>query len=755
VTVSSTASAVIPSVVPNPVYQQAVTGCPFAFTVILTEIAGVPTTLTDFTFGGTDFATSIPAFFGTANIPAHGTLSAALCASNITPPTTLTLGFSGKDASGQTWAQQIVVPFYPAQISASMALLSLPGTEVENPKGDPRCNSGYPFFQELNLEEQNGYEVYLNKFLAGGNDLSSEIATWFGTLRLAPLGALQAGICWKLGGTPPVTLSYEIDGVDTGGNTITTTASVVFNNPPATSGGTLAASASAITFKVANGGSAATSVTVNIAAGQAWSASLFPNNQKTSWLVVYPQSGTGQGTVNLAASGAGLAPGAYTTTLIIQSVNTIPQFVNVPITFVIGASSNINITNLGNGASFQQAFAPGMILTAFGNNLSNPPNTNLTSSTAPLPFTLGGVSASVNGVPAPLYGVYYYSATGYNSQINLQIPYETPAGTAILAINNNGQVATYSFNVSPANPGIFVAYPTGLIVPIESVAPGGEVLFFITGEGDVSPFVTTGSTPTGVALTQPPVPRLPLTLTVGGVNITPQFVGIPSWSVGVTQINFQVPGNMPGGTQPVVVTVGGNASATAYLNVQNGAADVLFSFIPPSVNQASDGTYHYTAELSEVGGIGVNFTKLVVFGTDYTSQIANWFGSTRLPANTSLSGGFIASCSCSPPWDGTWQITGTDDNGHTNTWSGVVHFLPASSSPNASPAARPLALGNDTASPDASRGPIQLYPAWQAAISSAAGSPSRLFDLLLNSGAVPPSHVEGAQNAKDVDRRDR
>jgi uncharacterized protein (TIGR03437 family) len=755
VTVSSTASAVIPSVVPNPVYQQAVTGCPFAFTVILTEIAGVPTTLTDFTFGGNDYATSIPAFFGTANIPAHGTLSAALCATIQTVPSTLTLGFSGKDASGQTWAQQIVVPFYPAQISASMALLSLPGTEVENPKGDPRCNSGYPFFQELNLEEQNGYEVYLNKFLAGGNDLSSEIATWFGTLRLAPLGALQAGICWKLGGTPPVTLSYEIDGVDTGGNTITTTASVVFNNPPATSGGTLAASASAITFKVANGGSAATSVTVNIAAGQAWSASLFPNNQKTSWLVVYPQSGTGQGTVNLAASGAGLAPGAYTATLVIQSVNTIPQFVNVPITFVIGASSNINITNLGNGASFQQAFAPGMILTAFGNNLSNPPNTNLTSSTAPLPFTLGGVSASVNGVPAPLYGVYYYSATGYNSQINLQIPYETPAGTAILAINNNGQVATYSFNVSPANPGIFVAYPTGLIVPIESVAPGGEVLFFITGEGDVSPFVTTGSTPTGVALTQPPVPRLPLTLTVGGVNITPQFVGIPNWSVGVTQINFQVPGNMPGGTQPVVVTVGGNASATAYLNVQNGAADVLFSFIPPSVNQASDGTYHYTAELSEVGGIGVNFTKLVVFGNDYTSQIANWFGSTRLPANTSLSGGFVASCSCSPPWDGTWQITGTDDNGHTNTWSGVVHFLPASSSPNASPAPRPLALRNDTASPDASRGPIQLYPAWQAAISSSAGSPSRLFDLLLNSGAVPPSHVEGAQNAKDVDRRDR
>ncbi|MGA3018651.1 MAG: protease pro-enzyme activation domain-containing protein, partial [Bryobacteraceae bacterium] len=355
VTVSTTASAVIPSVVPNPVYQQAVTGCPFAFTVILTEIAGVPTTLTDFTFGGNDYATSIPTFFGTANMPAHGTLSAALCATVQTVPTTLTLGFSGQDASGQTWTQQIVVPFYPAQVSASMALASLPGTEVENPKGDPNCSSDYPFFQELDLQEQNGYEVYLTKFLAGGNDLSSGIAGWFGSLRLAPLGALQAGICWQLNSTP-ATLTYEIDGVDTGGNTITTTASVVFNLPATQSGGTLAASKNSVSLNVAAGGSATTSVGVNIASGQTWSASLFPNNQKTSWLVVYPQSGTGPGTVNLVATGGSLAPGAYIATLVIQSVNTIPQFVNVPITFTIGASGNMSISSISNSFSYSVAF---------------------------------------------------------------------------------------------------------------------------------------------------------------------------------------------------------------------------------------------------------------------------------------------------------------------------------------------------------------------------------------------------------------
>jgi len=63
--------------------------------------------------------------------------------------------------------------------------------------------------------------------------------------------------------------------------------------------------------------------------------------------------------VNLVASSAGLSAGVYTATLVLQSVNTIPQFVNVPITFTIGGSGNISISSLGNGASFAQAFAPG------------------------------------------------------------------------------------------------------------------------------------------------------------------------------------------------------------------------------------------------------------------------------------------------------------------------------------------------------------------------------------------------------------
>jgi len=111
---SATAQVTI-SVTPNPVYQQAPdsNGATFSFTVTLTETAGVATTVTGFAFDGANFATSIAKFFGTATLPAHGTISAKLKAGNITPPVTVPFVFSGLDATGAAWTQQIAVQFLP------------------------------------------------------------------------------------------------------------------------------------------------------------------------------------------------------------------------------------------------------------------------------------------------------------------------------------------------------------------------------------------------------------------------------------------------------------------------------------------------------------------------------------------------------------------------------------------------------------------------------------------------------------------
>lgn len=115
---------------------------------------------------------------------------------------------------------------------------------------------------------------------------------------------------------------------------------------------------------------------------------------------------------------------------------------------------------------------------------------------------------------------------------------------------------------------IFVGTGNAL-VPAVSGHRGQAMTLFMTGEGDVSPVIATGaSPPLTTPLDQLPSPRLAYSLTVGGVAVTPDFIGIPYYLVGATQINFTIPQKAPLGSQPVVVTVGDNSSAAAKVVIQ-------------------------------------------------------------------------------------------------------------------------------------------------------------------------------------------
>lgn len=254
-------------------------------------------------------------------------MSASLRTQLASVPATLVFAFSGADAGGVKWSQQISVPFYGPQFSASMFLSSSPAVAVMNPNSNA-CPADYPYYQELNLQEMNGYEVYLTNFFNGDDDESDSIEYWFGSWRLAPLGSLQADICWAIDG--PQTLDFEVDGVDSEGNDVTTTLSVSFQSPTQ-SPGKLSTSRDSLDLSATSGGSTSASLQVSVPTGQQWTLSVFPANQRTSWLTVSPLSGTGPATVTVKASGAGLANGEYAATLVVQSVNTMPQFVNVPV----------------------------------------------------------------------------------------------------------------------------------------------------------------------------------------------------------------------------------------------------------------------------------------------------------------------------------------------------------------------------------------------------------------------------------------
>jgi uncharacterized protein (TIGR03437 family) len=198
-----------------------------------------------------------------------------------------------------------------------------------------------------------------------------------------------------------------------------------------------------------------------------------------------------------------------------------------------------------------------MILSIYGAALGT-----FTQSTAtiPLPQYLAGFEATINGVTAPLY---YVSP----NQVNVQIPYATNAGRATLIVGNPYASLSYAFQVSAAAPGIFT-FQNGSINPIGSAAHGQTVTLFITGEGQVTPSLATGTTPSPHTQTGDlPKPVLPYSVTVGGVAATIDFIGIPSGLVGVTQINYTVPNGISTGVQRVVVTVGSAASPAATLNV--------------------------------------------------------------------------------------------------------------------------------------------------------------------------------------------
>jgi uncharacterized protein (TIGR03437 family) len=187
------------------------------------------------------------------------------------------------------------------------------------------------------------------------------------------------------------------------------------------------------------------------------------------------------------------------------------------------------IAGLTNGASFQPVFAPGMLMSVFGSQLS------LTTSIAgvlPLPTQLAGVSARINGVPA---GLYYVSP----GQINLQVPDSIAPGSAVLTVNNNGQTATANFNVAAAAPGIFA-------LPSTSAHRGEVVTLYATG--------------TGTSLQS-------LGVTVGGTPAVLQYAGIPPGLQGVVQVNYQIPQQAALGAQAVVLRVGGATSPPVMLTV--------------------------------------------------------------------------------------------------------------------------------------------------------------------------------------------
>jgi uncharacterized protein (TIGR03437 family) len=239
----------------------------------------------------------------------------------------------------------------------------------------------------------------------------------------------------------------------------------------------------------------------------------------------------------------------------------------------------INSGGIVNNASYglvSAAVAPGSIAAIFGTNLTDGsscvgPACNPTFGVnGKLGTTMAGAQVSVNGTPVP---IFYAVPT----QLGVQIPFEVFGSSATVAVVVGGDAnASTAVNIAPAAPGIFtlaasgqgpgaVTHVNGSVVSAQSPAQRNEVLvIYATGLGQVAPAVSTGVLPTGASSTVTPV-----TVTIGGITVIPDFAGLAGCCVGLNQINVGVPaGVAPSGAVPVVVNIGGKSSNTATIAVQ-------------------------------------------------------------------------------------------------------------------------------------------------------------------------------------------
>jgi adhesin/invasin len=213
------------------------------------------------------------------------------------------------------------------------------------------------------------------------------------------------------------------------------------------------------------------------------------------------------------------------------------------------------------GASFQRdSFAPGSIAAVFGEALAP---SAATASAAPLPESLNGVSARVNGVTAPLYFVS-------PGQVNLQIPYGLDPGEATLELRINNVVKTARIRLSAAAPGIFL-HPDGRRAvahnqdysvngPDSLAEPGSIVIVYFTGQGPLTSFLPTGQAARVLPLAEVALPR---SATIGGKTAEVLFMGMTPGFVALAQANLVTPLESTSGEQPVVITIGGVPSEPA------------------------------------------------------------------------------------------------------------------------------------------------------------------------------------------------
>jgi uncharacterized protein (TIGR03437 family) len=230
--------------------------------------------------------------------------------------------------------------------------------------------------------------------------------------------------------------------------------------------------------------------------------------------------------------------------------------------------ANVPLPNSGgivNLFSYLPQFAPGSLVSIFGNNLGD----SAPATSTPLPAILGGTCVTLNNQPLPLF----LTSAG---QINAEIPPTMAAGRYPLVVRSISKKAaspSQTITIAKYAPAIFtnpsshmayVFHADGRPVTMDNKAERDEPLVMYA--------IGLGATHGGTVAAGKPSPTTPLATTdpielyfgdpsYKQAAIIVDFSGLAPGLIGLYQINLRVPGfHMKGDNLPVTLKIGGIAS---------------------------------------------------------------------------------------------------------------------------------------------------------------------------------------------------
>jgi uncharacterized protein (TIGR03437 family) len=213
----------------------------------------------------------------------------------------------------------------------------------------------------------------------------------------------------------------------------------------------------------------------------------------------------------------------------------------------------------------QGGISPGQLLTFFGQNLGPAALAGLRlDSNGLVANTLAGTRVLFDGIAAPLLytsagqltAVVPYSVDG-RATTQVQVEFEGRRSNTIALPVVNAAPALFTADSSGRGPGAILNENSTPNSAANPAARGSVVVLYLTGEGATSPAGVDGK-PAAVPL---PAPRLPVAVSIGGVDAPVLYAGgAPGLVAGVMQVNVRIPAGVPPGSQPIIVNVGSASS---------------------------------------------------------------------------------------------------------------------------------------------------------------------------------------------------